>query len=183
MQDHTDEVLIRLYVEGDDNALVVLTARYFDAIYRYCYRLVQDTAVTEDVVQDTFIKVWKSAKTFREGMVFKPWLYRIAHNTAIDFLRKKKMITFSNIGNQEVIEEIFTDESVNIMEETIAQEEKDTLTKKIESLPEHYKQVLLLRAEEMLTLEEISMTLQKPLNTVKSLYRRALKKLGSDSNS
>lgn len=169
----SDEVLLQQYKEGVESALVTLTKRYFDMIYRYSYRFVQDTASAEDIVQDTFIKMWKSTDSFRESMTVKPWLFRIAHNTAIDYLRKKKAIHFSAM-DEEGFAETLADTDVNVLEQTIAQEERDSLTKHIESLPTHYREVLLLRAEEMLTFEEIAAVTGKPLNTVKSLYRRGL---------
>src|ERR1700744_1643761 len=112
----TDEQLLQRYAEGDESALVELTKRYFDMIYRYAYRFVRDTALAEDIVQDTFIKMWRSVERFNASMVFKPWLFRIAHNTAIDQLRKKKAVHFSSLlssteeGN---IEETFSDDTVN----------------------------------------------------------------------
>ncbi len=171
--DDTDETLLQSYKEGNEQALVELTRRYFDMIYRYSYRFVQDTALAEDIVQETFIKMWRSIDTFREGMTVKPWLFRIAHNAAIDYLRKKKAIHFSAM-TEEGMEEQFEDADTNLLEETIAQEERDTLTSCIEALPTHYREVLLLRAEDMLTFEEIASVTGKPLNTVKSLYRRGL---------
>jgi RNA polymerase sigma-70 factor (ECF subfamily) len=172
--EHTDEQLIDHYQQGNHAALTVLTTRYFDAIYRYAYRLANDRAAAEDIVQETFIKVWKSMARFDKDMKVKPWLYRIAHNTAIDYLRKKNAISFSAMEREERFEETVPDDSINIMEQTIAREERETLTRKIEGLADHYKEVLLLRAEQSLTFEEISTVLRKPLNTVKSLYRRAL---------
>ncbi|MDB5254981.1 MAG: polymerase subunit sigma-24 [Candidatus Nomurabacteria bacterium] len=173
LMEYTDEQLIERYQNGDQSALVTLTTRYFDTIYRYTYRFARDRAATEDIVQDTFIKVWKSIARFDKSMKVKPWLYRIAHNTAIDYLRKKKMISFSSMEGEQ-FEETIADEAVGTMEQAIAAEERAVLTQKIESLPTHYKEVLLLRAEESLTFEEISIALSKPLNTIKSLYRRAL---------
>ncbi len=170
--EYSDEELIERYQNGDQTALTTLTGRYFEAIYRYSYRFTKDTAASEDIVQDTFIKVWKSIARFDKGMKVKPWLYRIAHNTAIDYLRKKKMISFSAMDEQ--FEETIADETIGTMEQAIALEERALLTQKIETLPTHYKEVLLLRAEASLTFEEISDALKKPLNTIKSLYRRAL---------
>jgi RNA polymerase sigma-70 factor (ECF subfamily) len=169
----TDETLLKRYADGDESALVELTQRYFNMIYRYGYRFVHDAALAEDIVQDTFIKMWRSIDRFNESMTFRPWLFRIAHNTAIDQLRKKKAIRFSSLG-EEGTEERFSDEDTDVLEQTIAQEERDTLTRSIEALPTHYREVLLLRAEDMLTFEEIAAVTGKPLNTVKSLYRRGL---------
>lgn len=169
----SDEQLLRQYAEGDESALVALTKRYFDMIYRYAYRFVHDTALAEDIVQDTFIKMWRSIDHFNGTMTFKPWLFRIAHNTAIDQLRKKKAIHFSAMGEQNM-EENFSDTDTSILEQAIAQEERDRLTASIEALPTHYREILVLRAQEMLTFEEIATVTGKPLNTVKSLYRRGL---------
>jgi RNA polymerase sigma-70 factor (ECF subfamily) len=155
-------------------AFAELIAEHFDAIYRYAYRYAREAAAAEDIVQETFIKAWKSSGTFKKDMPVLPWLFRIAHNTAIDYLRKKKPLMFSHLNDGDGIEETLVDVSTDIMETSIAREEKETLTNAIEHLPAHYREVLLLRAEEMLSFEEISTVVGKPLNTVKSLYRRGL---------
>jgi RNA polymerase sigma-70 factor (ECF subfamily) len=158
-----------------DEAFSELITEHFDAIYRYAYRFVRDVAAAEDIVQETFIKAWKSRNSIKKDMTVRPWLFRIAHNTAIDHLRKKKMVMFSDMTTEnEHAEELFADDSTNVMEESIARQERETLTNAIENLPAHYREVVLLRAEEMLSFEEISTVVQKPLNTVKSLYRRGL---------
>lgn len=169
---HSDEELIERYRNGDETALPMLITRYFDMIYRYAFRFVHSTAAAEDIVQETFIKVWKYNSSYTEGVMVKPWLFRIAHNTAIDYIRKKKLISFSELQIEEDIE--FADDATNILEESIAREANEKLTAALETLPARYREVLVLRAEEQLTFEEIAEILEKPANTVKSLYRRGL---------
>ncbi len=167
--EYTDEQLMEAYQKGDSAVLPLLIRRYFDAIYRYVYRFVRTPAAAEDIVQETFIKVWKYSTRFKAGMTFKPWLYRIAHNTAIDYLRKKQPLSL-----EDTVEDTIADDTVALLEQSIAREEQERLTAAIESLPEHYRAVILLRNEEGLTFEAIGEVLGKSLNTVKSLYRRGL---------
>lgn len=169
----TDEQLIDAYRKGDEAMLVALIERHFASIYGYAYRYVHNPTEAEDIVQETFIKVWKQLATFKDGMGIRPWLFRIARNTAIDYLRKKKHIPFSQFGEEDEIA-VFEDVSVNILEQSIAQEEAASLNEAIDRLPPHYREVIVLRAEQDLTFEEIARMLGKPLNTVKSSYRRGL---------
>ncbi len=174
--DVSDEDLIQAYLDGDEQSLVVLVERHFAGMYSYVFRFVRNTAEAEDIVQDVFIKVWKQLHRFQPGTGLRPWLFRIARNTAIDHLRKKKSIPlsfFEHDGN----EAVFVDADNDVVEQSIAREEKAVLVAAVEELPLHYREILLLRAEEQLTFEEISATVGKPLNTVKSLYRRGLLQL------
>lgn len=169
----SDEQLIDAYRKGDEAALITLIERHFKSIYSYAYRFVHNAIEAEDIVQETFIKVWRQLPRFKDGIGIRPWLYRIARNTAIDYLRKKKHIPFSQFG-EEGEEVAFEDTDTNILEAAIAREESSILNDAIMRLPEHYREVLVLRAEQDMTFEEIATTLDKPLNTVKSSYRRGL---------
>jgi len=171
--ERSDEMLMASYRNGDESALAVLIKRYFDSLYRYAYRLVHTAAAAEDVVQETCIKIWKYASSFKEDAMVKPWLFRIAHNTAIDYLRKKKQLNFSDLGGHEDHNEVFTDEAINVMEQSIVREAQEQLTSAVESLPLHYREVMVLRSEGF-SFEEISSTAGKPAATIRSLYRRGL---------
>jgi len=172
--EQSDEQLIDAHLNGDAEALVILITRHFDSIYSYIYRIVRSKTEAEDIVQETFIKVWKQLDRFKPGTGLRPWLFRIARNTAIDHLRKKKSIPFSHFNEEGEAEVVFVDASIDVLEETIAREQKDHLNAALEALPLQYREVLVLRAEDNLTFEEIAAALGKPLNTVKSLYRRGL---------
>jgi RNA polymerase sigma-70 factor (ECF subfamily) len=174
--EQTDEVLIELYRNGDEAALAVLIKRHFASIYSYIYRFVHHASAAEDVTQEVFIKVWRQIDRFKPGMGLRPWLFRIARNTAIDYLRKKKAIPFSYFADQGG-EAVFADADADSLEQAMEKEDQALLDEAVQDLPLKYREVVLLRAEQGLTFEEISTALSKPLNTVKSLYRRGLAQL------
>src|SRR3974390_42366 len=99
--DRTDEELIAGYVQGDEEAFTLLVQRHLKTVYSFVVRFVGDEQEAEDIVQETFLKAWKSARHYRaEASRFKTWILRIARNTAIDYLRKKKHIVFSAFENE-----------------------------------------------------------------------------------
>ncbi len=174
--EQSDEVLIELYRAGDDAALVTLIERHFASMYSYVFRFVRTTAAAEDVTQEVFIKVWKQLHRFKPGTGLRPWLFRIARNTAIDHLRKKQSIPLSYFEDNDN-EAVFADASTDSLEEAMGREDKAALSDALQELDMRYREVLLLRAEQGLTFEEIGLSIGKPLNTVKSLYRRGLVRL------
>lgn len=182
--DQTDEVLVESYRSGNEAALGVLIERHFAVVYSYVYRFVRTVPAAEDVTQEVFIKVWKQLHRFKPGMGLRPWLFRIARNTAIDYLRKKKAIPLSAFEDPDGFdkfttgsEAILIDTTVNTLEEAMEREDKMLLSAAVQELPLRYREVVLLRAEQGLTFEEIAQVLKKPINTVKSLYRRGLVQL------
>ncbi len=173
----SDSDLIISYLGGAESALTILINRHLRAVYNFVYRLTYNKENTEDIVQETFFKVWKNLKKFRVGENFKTWLFTIARNSTIDFLRKKKEYVFSDFENTEggnhladslTDPEPLPDALVEQLEKTKMLEE---LLSKLSLL---YREVLMLRYNEDLTFEEISKVLGKPLDTVKSQHRRAL---------
>src|SRR6266576_2291365 len=94
--EHSDEELIADYLRGDEAAFGVSTGRHLSGVYSFALRLVGDSAAAEDIAQETFVKAWRSLKKYdSKTSRFKTWVLRIARNTAIDFLRKKKNIPIS----------------------------------------------------------------------------------------
>lgn len=182
--EQSDEALIELYRTGNDAALATIIERHFASIYSYVYRFVHAAPAAEDVTQEVFIKVWKQIHRFKPGTGLRPWLFRIARNAAIDHLRKRKNIPLSYFEDSDGFgnltagnEAVFADTSTDSLEEAMDKEDKALLAEAIEALPLHYREVLLLRAEQQLTFEEIGLAVGKPLNTAKSLYRRGLAQL------
>ncbi len=90
----TDEQLIKNYLIGDNKALELLIKRYLTPIYNFVLRYVKNTSEAEDVTQEVFVKVWKNLKKFNDNYKFKSWLYTIAKNTSLDYLKKKKKNEF-----------------------------------------------------------------------------------------
>lgn len=173
----SDNELISKYLGGDESALETLIARYLKAIYSFAYRLTGNTQDAEDISQEVFVKVWKNLKKYDDTRSFKTWLFTIAKNTAYDSLRKKKEIVFSdfenNDGNSEIENDIST---LEILPEDLLIKGEDVaaLETAIKKLPFNYRTVLFLKETEELTFDEIGHILDKPLNTIKSHYRRAI---------
>lgn len=175
-----DSELIREYIAGDERAFTRLTERHVRALYNFIYRLVGNAHDTQDIVQETFIKAWRNIHKYHTNQGFKTWLFTIGRNTAIDHLRKKRPLMFSDFE---------TDTGENILENTVADpsplpdelvaraQNKDFIENILSHLPLEDREILLLRYNEDLPFEDISTILKKPLNTVKSKHRRALLKI------
>ena len=94
VMEYEDNQLVERFLAGDGAAFEVLVRKYLKPLYRFVFSLVGDAQTAEDIVQETFIKTWKRASTFDRHKHFKTWIYTIARNTAVDFLKKKKNIQF-----------------------------------------------------------------------------------------
>ncbi len=163
----TDEQLIEKYLKGDEKSLEVLIKRYLKPIHSFTYKNIGNSEMAQDLTQEVFVKVWKNLKKFNRKKQFKSWVFTIAKNTAIDFLRQKKKDTFS------LNEDLLSDKSDFIKN----LEQKDTLSEvhtALQKLSINYRAIILLKNEGELTFNEIAQKLNEPLNTIKSRYRRAL---------
>ena len=112
----TDALLVRTYLQGDENALSQLITRHQHRIYSFIYSKVFDKDVAEDVFQDTFIKVINTLKRgkYNEEGKFLPWVMRIAHNLVIDHFRKnKRMPKFENNGDFNIFS-VLSDGDLNV---------------------------------------------------------------------
>lgn len=158
---------------------------YFASIYLFIFRLVGDVTSAEDLTQDTFVKVWRHLPEYEREEELKNWIFTIARNTALDWLRKKRSLVFSQINNPKEFEGAFDEmgsfdpaSGDALPEEIFARQEvKGYLEKCVAQLPLVYQEVIYLRLEGDLTLEQIAEILGKSVNTVKSIYRRGLEKL------
>ena len=170
-----DKKLIADYLGGDTGAFAVLVTHNLKLVYRYAFRMTKNEEDAEDITQETFVKLWRNIDKFDLDKNFRTWLLGIAHNTAIDFLRKRKNFVFSDFDNEigdfsETIADI-----APLPPEIFARaEQKNLLEVALAKLSPLAREVLVLYFEEDLTFNEISTILKKPLNTVKSQQRRAL---------
>ncbi len=184
MKTYTDKQLVINYLKGDEESLETLIKRYLKPIYSFVYRYAGDEQEAEDITQDVFLKVWRNLKKFDQKKKFKTWIFSIAKNASVDFLRKsrsasggKRTIPFSDFENEK---------GENIFAETLADKNPlpDELFKRagitevisaaINQLAPKYRMVLSARYHSQSTFREIAENLNEPLNTVKSRYRRAL---------
>ena len=84
-----EEQLVRDYLKGDENSLEILIGQYLKPIYSFIYRYVGNASEAEDITQEVFVRVWKNLKKFDQNKKFKTWIFGIAKNASIDWLRKK----------------------------------------------------------------------------------------------
>lgn len=171
-----DAQLVARIKEGDESALESLVARHFGSVYDFTFRLVLDRALAEDITQESFVKMWKHLDSYDTNRNFKTWMFRIAHNTTIDWLRKRKHKVFSDFDTEEGddFESTVKDETPLPDELFERKEVAQSLEKALLDIPMSAREILLLRLRENLTFEEVATALDKPVNTVKSQYRRAL---------
>jgi len=175
---NSDEEIIALYKDGDSEVFKCLIDKYSPPLYNFTARLT-DEHNAPDIVQDTFIKAWKKIRAFDPSKAsFKTWIFAIARNTAIDFLRKKKSLNFSELEEDGgSFSEQIPDENLIPAEALQKLEDSQLLNKLLEKLPLQYKTVLVLHYQEDMTFDEIGEILDKPPNTVKSHHHRAIAEL------
>ena len=179
---YSDEQLISRFQSGDENAYIELVNRYKDRLTNFVFYFLKDEEHTEDVVQETFIKLYEKKHYYKQIAKFSTWIYTIARNLANTELRKKnrkKIMYLSQMTSQKKDYELIADApSLN------KEFENKFLLKKIhaaiEKLPENYKSVIILRDIEELSYDEISVIVRVPLGTVKSRINRARLKLQAD---
>ena len=148
--------------------------------------MIKNDSDVEDLVQETFIKAYKALDKFKFNYSFSAWIYRIASNNTIDFLRKRRFDTFSidkPIGNAEdenyfEIEDNSYSPDANVLDE----QKSEIIQDAIDSLPENYREIILLRHEEELDYKAIADKLDLPLGTVKAHLFRARKLLYEEVN-
>ena len=177
METLQDKELIHGYLKGDEKSLEILFERYLKMIYSFVYKNVGNEATAEDITQEVFIKVWKNIKKFDQNKNFKPWIFQIAKNTSIDFLRKKKSIPFSRFENekgQNILIESMSAKPINILGDL---SDKKVLTTAMQRLSEKEQKLINLRSNDGMSFREISDMFNESINTIKSRYRRALANL------
>ena len=171
-----DAELVKSYIEGNENSLAILINRHKQKIYSFIYSKVFDRDITEDVFQDTFIKVIRTLKNgkYNEEGKFLPWVMRIAHNLVIDHFRKSNRIPkFDNSGEFNIFS-VISDSSLNAEKKIIKNQVEEDLRRLIEELPEDQKEVLVMRMYSDMSFKEISENTGVSINTALGRMRYAL---------
>jgi RNA polymerase sigma-70 factor, ECF subfamily len=166
---------------GDPEALATLMARYQNRIYRYLLRLVRQPADAEDLFQQTWLRVAERIRSFDPSRNFDPWLFTLARNLAFDHLRRIQPRSLDELASDDSPGETMASRLASgdrgPFEQLLAQERASHLAGALEKLPLSYREVLSLRFEEEMKLEEIAIVLAAPLSTVKSRLSRSLAQL------
>ena len=171
---YSDEELIGRFQNGDEQAYIELVNRYRDRLMSFVYRFVNDEVVAEDIVQDTLVKLYTHKDYYRNIAKFSTWLYTIAGNLAKTELRKKKrrkVTNLSEMGRDDWEYDIPSDEDT--AKTVHGQFVGEQIHKAIQSLPDHFREVIILRDIQELSYEEVSNIVEVPLGTVKSRINRA----------
>ncbi len=180
-QKHEDDlIIIKSVLSGDSSQFALLWNKYNKQIFANVLKLVRSIDDADDIVQDTFLKAFNALHSYNHTFPFPAWLYKIASNTCIDYFRRKRIrpISIENINREGGdIYDIIPDKSTPIDVHIINNEMKEALLKAVELLPLRYKQCIQLRHFEELSYEEISLTMNLPLGTVKITLFRARKML------
>lgn len=166
-----DEDLCREIQSGSETALEALVHRYHSPIYGYISRQIGDAGMSQDLVQETFIRVCTKIEQYRYPEPFRPWIYRIALNLCRDYW---KSAYYRQRQQTEQLPETATDGQANISSIYDWQETRMEVRQAILELKEMYRDVLILRFYQELKLGEISDILQLPLGTVKWRLFKAL---------
>ena len=171
-----DSTLVADYIKGDESALEKLIARHSQKIYSFIFSKVFDRDITEDIFQDTFIKVIKTLKkgNYNEEGKFLPWVMRIAHNLIIDhFRRNMRMPKFE--GNDDFnIFSVIGDPALNVEKQLIKDQVENDVRKLIEELPKDQREVLIMRMYKDMSFKEIAEVTDVSINTALGRMRYAI---------
>ncbi len=171
-----DSVLVSDYINGDEKSFEILISRHQQRIYNFIFSKVLDRDITEDVFQDTFIKVIKTLKKgkYNEEGKFLPWVMRIAHNLVIDhFRRNKRMPTFKNTDEFDIFS-VLGDGELNAEKLLVKEQILSDVRNLINELPEDQKEVLMMRMYKDMSFKEISENTGVSINTALGRMRYAL---------
>lgn len=184
--ERSDEELLKLFRAGNASAFDALVHRYEGELFGYLNRYLRNRELAEDTFQTTFMTVYQKAETFEEGKRFKPWLYAIATNQAIDASRKRKRRQTISLENEwdsgessakaGSLRDVLESNNEKPDSLVMMDEKKVQVRKAIDTLPENLRQVLLLAYFHEFKYQEISEVLDIPLGTVKSRLHAALEK-------
>ncbi len=158
----------------DPETLVALVGRYQHRLYRYLLRLVHDSAAAEDLFQQTWLRVVQNIRRYDPRRSFEAWLFSVAHNLAIDHLRRRQP---ESLDEPAASREEVAAADPDALQRLLARERAGLLEAAVAELPAVYREALTLRFEEDMKLEEMAEVIHAPLSTVKSRLRRALEGL------
>lgn len=173
----TDEELVALYSKGDNCAFDVLLLRHKNRIYSYIFYIVKDRELTEDIFQETFVKVITTIKQGRyvESGKFSSWITRIAHNLIIDHYRQEK--SENHIPNSDMTTDVFNRKELSegtVEDSMISSQVRVDIRKLVAALPDNQKEVLVMRYYQNMSFKEIADATNVSINTALGRMRYAI---------
>ena len=183
----SDSILIEHYLDGNEIALEYIINKHQQKIFNFIYSKVHDRDISEDIFQETFIKVIKTLKNgvYNEEGKFVTWVMRISHNLVIDFFRKNNRIKTINSKEDIDIFQFISDGSPNAESVLINDQIIKDIQKLIQELPDDQKEVLIMRLYRDMSFKEIAENTKVSINTALGRMRYAiinLRKLIKENN-
>lgn len=164
----TDIEIVKEVLQGRSEAFRELVARYKKAVYSLCYRMAHNHEEAEDLSQELFIKVYQNLDKYDHNYRLSTWILKIASNTTIDSLRKKRVDTLPLDDDIESKQEMASAESI-----FFHQDNKRVIEKMIQELPEEYRLLIILYHQQGLSYKEIAEAVNIPMSKVKNRLHRA----------
>lgn len=160
-----DILLVKKAIKGNREAFEDLINMYFDRLYKEAYLRCKHEEDAKEIVQETIYKAYRNIKSLKEPKYFKTWLSKILINVSNDYMRKNGMIELEHNEN-DYVKKVHNDGQIEI---------KMDLYNAMDELEDKYKDVIILRYIEDLKIEDISEILERPVNTIKTHIRKAIK--------
>jgi RNA polymerase sigma factor (sigma-70 family) len=172
-----DELLIAQALKGDQKAYESLLLRHRKAIFHVVTKIVRNPDEAQDLVQETFMKAFNALASYRSEYRFSTWLYKIAANCAIDFVRKKRIEALSLDRPIETkdgqVDFELPDRTWDPERNLVRKQKLQSIDEAIDSLPAKYREVIIYRHRDDKSYEEIADILNTPVGTVKARIFRA----------
>jgi RNA polymerase sigma-70 factor (ECF subfamily) len=170
----SDEQLIAKFQQGDLTAFDQIVDRYQGQLINFVGRLLNDRNAAEDIVQETFLRVYRNKHRYKEIARFSTWIYTIAGNLARTELRRRKIRNFFSISQRGEGEKDYEipDSDIDVEKSVEGSLVKEMILREVMKLPVYFREVIILRDLQDLSYEEISQILNVPLGTVKSRVNR-----------
>lgn len=172
----TDSILVSRYIMGDEIALSLLINRHSSSIYSFIFSKVYDRDLTEDIFQDTFVKVIRTLKRgkYNEEGKFLPWVMRIAHNLVIDHFRKENRMPKYQDNNELSIFSIISDNAMSKESSLIQEQIYSDVRMLVDQLPSDQNEVITMRIYKEMSFKDISEQTGVSINTALGRMRYAL---------
>ena len=177
----TDARLVEQALAGSQDAYRALVERHSRAVLTLVTRLVRDQGVAEELSQDAFVKAFGALRSFDSSYKFSNWILRIAHNVAIDYLRKARPPIVSiddEVSGRETADALADAREPSAFDRAVRRDFKDDLEAALAKLRPEFRRLVVMRYLEDLSYEDISEVVGLPLGTVKSHLHRARAALG-----
>ena len=171
-----DGILVSNYIRGCEASLEILIKKHKQRLYSFIFSKIQDRDITEDIFQDTFIKVIRTLKrgNYNEQGKFLPWVMRISHNLIIDHFRKNnRMRLFKNTDEFDIFS-VISDGNLNAEKQLIKEQVLSYVKELVQELPQEQREVLEMRIYKDMSFKEISENTGVSINTALGRMRYAL---------